>query len=248
MFHAHAITLEGGLGFGSHIEQLGREGLHAKAEFQIADDRFELGIVRALRGVVAVERLNEIELTPLVRWGKMLAADVRNGGLGKILAIDADGRAFVNGRQKRRRIDGRLGGAQADHAGQILILRAEAVSDPGAHARATAEPFACVQLQEGLRMVAGVRVHAVDHAKFVRVLGGLGQQFGNPEAAVAVSLEIKYRTRMRRLRDLRFIVESVQMRWAAGHAQEDHALGAGGQWRGLGRERIGGVPVCGIRQ
>ena len=101
-----------------------------------------------------------------------------------------------------------------------------------------------VQLQEGLRMVAGVRVHAVDHAKFVRVLGGLGQQFGNPEAAVAVSLEIKYRTRMRRLRDLRFIVEVSRCAGPPDMHRKITRLARAGSGRGLGASGLAVFPCA----
>ena len=171
---AHAIAFEGGFGFGAHIEQLGRDGLHAVAQLHVADDALELIIVWPGVGVLAIERLHEVQLAALVRWRKVFAADVWNGGLGKILAVDADGRAHVGRWQKCGRINRRLGSVQADQAGQVLILRTEAVGDPRTHAGTLAQAFASVQLQIGLRVVAGVRVHAVDHTKLVGVFGSLG--------------------------------------------------------------------------
>ena len=102
------------------------------------------------------------------------------------IAFVVDARALEMGGQEgaaivdrsaeiRRRIDG-------DVAGQILVLGAEAVQQPGAHAwpGQGGVGTAGVQLHDGLRMGRRVGVQAAQPAQLVGVLGQVRQQFGEP--------------------------------------------------------------------
>ena len=90
-----------------------------------------------------------------------------------------------------------------------------------------------MQLQGRLGVVASVAIHALELAKLVDVPGGVGEQFRNPGAALAVLLEVKDGTGVGFFAGLRLVVKGVEMGGTAAHEQKDHALGAGGQGGGL---------------
>ena len=96
------IALEGGFGFGGDIEEIGRGTLHAESEFHGFDDGLEAGVVRSGGGVLAVHGLDEVELLSLCRWEKVVAADIVDGGVRHVLAVDADGCPLVDRREELR--------------------------------------------------------------------------------------------------------------------------------------------------
>jgi hypothetical protein len=108
-----------------------------------------------------------------------------------------------------------------------LVLGAEAVGNPSAHAGAGAEAVAGVELQHGLGVDAGVAVHGVEHAEFVGVAGEIGQEFGDPEAALTAPLKADDGAGMRFFADLRFVIKGIELGGAAAHVEEDDAIGAG---------------------
>jgi hypothetical protein len=92
---------------------------------------------------------------------------------------------------------------------------------------------------KGLRVIAGVRVHALEDAQLVHVPRGVGQQLGHPLTALAVTGEFEAGAGVRLLPGLRLVIEGVHLRGPAAHAEEDDTLGAGREGRdpggGLGR-------------
>ncbi len=211
-------------------------GLHAEAELHRGDDGLEGFILGAERGMLAVHRLDEVELAALERGGQVIAGDIRDRGLGHVLAIDPERGARVDGGEESARIDLRFRGVEADEAGQVLVFGAEPVADPRAEAGALAEPVAGVELVEALGVVAGVGVHAVEEAELVGVLRGLGHQLGDPESALAMLGEIEDGTGMLLVSGLRFVIEGVELGGAAAHAEEDDPFRPGREAGELGRK------------
>ena len=138
-------------------------------------------------------------------------------------------------------------GDQHDEAGQVLVLGAQAVGDPGAHAGPAGPRRAGVEQQLGGGVVELVGVHRPDHAQLVGDLvqvrharrtstcrscraGELArraEQLGRPggereplplEELVGAGLAVV-------LDQLRLVVEQVEVRRRAGHVQVDHPLG-----------------------
>ena len=77
-------------------------------------------------------------------------------------------RPLVRGRQERGTVlPGALDQgprADGDEAGQVLVLRAQAIGHPGAQARPRGHPLARVHLQAAARVVDVVAHHRADHA------------------------------------------------------------------------------------
>ena len=86
-----------------------------------------------------------------------------------------------------RRIDG-------DVAGQILVLGAQAIEQPGAHRRPgeLRQRGAGVKLDDGLRMGRRIGVQAAEEAELVHVLGEVRQEVGDPGAGLAVPGEAEF--------------------------------------------------------
>ena len=93
-----------------------------------------------------------------------------------------------------------------------------------------------MELVKTLGVVAGVGVHAIEQAEFVGVFCRLGHQLGDPEPALAVLGEIEDRPGVLLVPGLGFVVEGVELRGAAAHAEEDDPFRAGGEARRLREE------------
>ena len=141
--------------------------------------------------------------------------------------------------------------AEGDEAGKVLVLGAQAVKHPGTHRRPHELEAAGVQLEKTLRMRRHGGVHAIEQAEVVGVAGEFWEQLGNPQATLTVLLEFPRRRHEFAVAELgqllalvagecRLVVEGVNVRWAAAHAAEDHALGLGQEVRASGGERRAG--------
>ncbi len=131
------------------------------------------------------------------------------------------------------------GGLSVTKPGQIGVLAAQAVERPGADRRPHELEAAGVHLQERLRVVRQVGVHAVDDAQVVGVLGQLGKtsEIHSPDSPCWANLNgepsslAPPRSRptvdrlARLLVQLGLVVEQIDVRRPAVHAQEDDALG-----------------------
>ena len=139
-----------------------------------------------------------------------------------------------------------------DEAGQVLVLRAQAVGDPGAHAGALQAAVAAIHQHQRRFMIGHVGIHRSDDAEVVDVLlGRAGEQLAHLDAAPAVFAECKGRAqrgaglalgaeiRVRQglavvSRQERLGVEGVDLRRPAVHEQVDDLSGLAGE---LGRFR-----------
>ena len=66
-----------------------------------------------------------------------------------------------------------------DEAGQVLVLRAQAVGDPGTHARPNEVVAASVQFQQGAAVGGIGPMYGVEHAQFIDVPGDMRKQFAD---------------------------------------------------------------------
>ena len=192
----HAVGVEHVLRLLRDVEQLGHLALHPEGQLVRLDDAVDrIGSARRC-GEVAVHRLDQVELLALELMPPT-RLEVRQ------IAGVVDARALEVGRQEgaavvhrpaevRRRVDG-------DVAGQVLVLRAEAVEQPRAHARPRQRGVgaAGVQLHDRLRVGRRVGVQAAEPAELVGVPGDVRQQFREPRAGLAVLLELELRRRQR---------------------------------------------------
>ena len=150
-------------------------------------------------------------------------------------------------------------------ARQVLVLRAQPVSDPRPHARLAAQHHARIHLERGGRVVAAVADHAFDHAQVVGVPGRVRQQVGHPQPALAMLLPLPrpahqlvlagvedaahlirfFETVWNRLAvqlfQQRFVIEQVHRTRPAIHKQKNDVFGFGrevGRTRGKRTRRI----------
>ncbi len=122
-------------------------------------------------------------------------------------ARDADLRPLVYGGQERRApvVDAAMAEVRGDRdeAGQILVFRPEAVSDPGPHTRPDEGIAACVKFQKGTAVPRIRTVHRVDDAQVVDLTGQVGKQLadGGPTLPVALKPERRAKEVAGRARD-----------------------------------------------
>jgi hypothetical protein len=192
-----------------------------------------------------------------LRGGETRVADVGD----RLLQVIDEG-PLIRGRQEaaapeRSALRG-LRWAEHDEAGQVLVLAAQAVEEPGTEARPGEGLLARVHLQAGAVVIDVVGDHRADEAKIVHASGDVREQFADGRAALAVAGEAPWGSeqipRLRSLQlwlgererlalhlgELRLRIEQVHVRWAAGHEEEDDALRFRGKLRRLHRERVGG--------
>ena len=263
---ADAVEFEDRLGLGAHVEHFGNDILHPKRELERFDRTFDLGVIRVALELMQIDVPHQVELCPLevardvavpeiphrrprlfilaqhrgVKPGNLVAAD-----LGPLANCGQEGAAVVpRPAVVRRRV-------QRDEAGQVGVLAPQAVERPGTDRRAHELEAAAMHLREGLRVIRQVGVHAADDAQLVGLLGQQGKHLRNPEPRLAVLGELEGgaeqpgpaavapdgRGLARSLVQRGLVVEQVDMRRPAVHAQEDDALGPCGEMRRLGAER-----------
>ncbi len=78
-------------------------------------------------------------------------------------------------------------------AGQVLVLAAQPVGHPGAHARPALQEHAGVHLQHGRRVIVRLRVAGIDERHVVHVLRHVRKDLRHPRAGFAVLLELERR-------------------------------------------------------
>ena len=257
---ADTVTLERGPAFIPDIHQLRHGRLHAEREFVRLDDALDLRALFFALEQVAVQRLDKVELLTLQLPGDLLVVEVAQRSGADVLVELPNLGALIKRRQKGAAVILRAADvvrrAERDEAGEVLILGAQAVQYPGAHRRPHELEATGVQLQKTLGMRRYGGVHAVKQAEVVGVFGQAREQLGNSQAALTVLLEFPRRrhefavAKLGQLLALvagerRFVVECVNVRRAAAHAAEDHALGLGQKVRAPGGERPVGRGLCG---
>ena len=262
-----AVEFEHCLRLVGHIDQLGHRRLHAERRFVRCDAGLHFGALQPLVAV-PVELLNCLDAR-LLQFGRnaVRAANVVDRVAAGV-ELDALKAAGQKAGAPLSRGDGLIGHAAADagehdEAGQIVGLRSEAVVDPGAHRRPAADGRAAVHKRVGRVVIDLFGDHRADDADVVDNLLLPRQQLAHPLAALAVAVELEHgavrlELLVLQLRDrlalgvrlghrlivefgeLGLVVEGFEVRWAAGHAEEDHALGLGGEMRQAGQAVITG--------
>ena len=134
---------------------------------------------------------------------------------------------------------------------QTLILAAEPIVDPRAHARASRELIAGLEQRDGRIVIDRLGMHAAQDAKLIGDLGGIRQAIAQPLPALAVLLEFVHRGSDRKailigdhasdalaskdrrgdvlietIPDEGLVVEQVDLRGSAGLKKKNDALGA----------------------
>ena len=137
------------------------------------------------------------------------------------------------------------GGIHGDEGGQVFVVAAQAVADPGTHRRADQVGGAGVEEEGGGTVGNALGVHAVDETEIIDVPGDFGEQGGGPAPALAVSGKFP-----ERLEDFAFldfpgagdpefdflavggdeiglVVEGIDLARATLHEKENHAAHPG---------------------
>ncbi len=108
-----------------------------------------------------------------------------------------DVRALENAGQEavapQLRADDRLARAHDDEAGQVLVLGAQAVEEPGTHGRADRLRVAAGHHEQRRLMVGRVGVHGADDADVVDASGHAGVHLADFDARFAVLAELERR-------------------------------------------------------
>ena len=143
-----------------------------------------------------VEPAHQVELPPLLGKGHRVVADVLDQLVdARVLGVDVGplvGAGEERGAPVLGRHDRIAAGTHRDEAGQVLVLRAQAVGDPGPHAGALQAAVAAVHQHQRRLMIGHVGVHRADDAQVVDVLlGRAGEQLAHLDAALAVFLNLK---------------------------------------------------------
>ena len=175
----------------------------------------------------------------------MLRVDV-----GALVGAGQEGRVPV-----LRRHDGIAAGTHRDEAGKVLVLAAQAVRHPGAHAGPRQPAVAAIHQHQGRLVIGNIGVHRTDNADIIDAAGRPGEQFADLDAVLAVALELVRRThgagglafgaQVRRRQRLavelvegRLGIEGIDVRRAAVHEQMHDAPRLRGEVRRLRRQRI----------
>ena len=189
-------------------------------------------------GILSCRGISSVIISPSAPSGRI------GGGLHAI----GDEGALVDGRQEaiapqRRSDGGRHVGTEHDVAGQVLVLGAQPVSQPGTHGRAARLIGAGVHHQAGRLVIRDIGVDRADPADVVGDFAEVRPEFADVHAALPVLLELERRLHQfagaafgldgaagQRLAvvllEHRLGIEAIDGGAAAVHEQEDDALDA----------------------
>ena len=223
--------------------------LHPEGELVALDHPLDVGIQTVDPQRLAVKRLQQVEFGALnLRAERRVeVADFRTGDWS---IVGADARALIDRGEKRRAIVLRTAGSrrrrQRDEAGEVFVFGAEAVKRPCTERWPDELKRAGVHLQEGLRMRGQVGLHRAQQAEVVGMVRDIREELGNPEPALSVLRKLPFRaeqlgagTYRRRARfgsELGLVIEGIDVRRPAAHAEKDDALRPRREVRRLGRE------------
>ena len=156
----------------------------------------------------------------------------------------------------RLHVGARVGvaGVQHDERRQVLVGATEAVGEPGAEGGLARDHVARVREHVRRLVVDRLGVHRPDDRDVIHHLGGVRQDLGHPGARLAMLLEGVGRRRhgeallagghagdaltvadrrgevlVEAVRELRLVVEGLELRGRADHREVDAALGFGGE-------------------
>ncbi len=155
-------------------------------------------------------------------------------------------------------------GAHGDEAGEVLVFRAQAVGDPGAHAGAGDLLIAAVHEHQRRLMIGDFGPHRSNDAQVVGTLAEPGKQVADLDSAFAVALVFPRRRKRpaglsfgwqiaagHRLAGVLFKhgfgVESIDLRGSSIEENMHDAFGLGSEVREARRQRIGNFRGAGPR-
>ncbi len=119
--------------FPLQVERLRRRGLHAKRHFKRLDPGFEQRIAADALRLLMVELLNQVQLLALGLWRELVIVQMRQDRLRVVAGVEMG--ALKDAGQKAIAPVGRpvhrQSRAENDVAGQVLVLAAQAVQQPG---------------------------------------------------------------------------------------------------------------------
>ena len=266
-----AVGFDGLRGLALEVEQLGDARLHLEGHLVLGHAGRDLR-VDGLLGQLPVEAADLVDDLALGALAHAFGvADVVDG-LALGLELDAlvfAGQDAAGPLTRGDRLQaGTTGGGQYDVARQVLRFRAQAVEQPGAHARASFDDGTRVEEGMGRVVVDLLGLHRADDAEVVGDRTDVREDVGELHARLAPLLEFERTAaglehgalelgdllalgeRFREglsvefLQD-RLIVEELEVGRAARHAEEDDALGLHREVRGFERPlgELSGVQV-----
>ena len=242
--------------FGREVGEFWHAGLHAEGHFLLGDGGVDFGVTN-FGEVLFVEPGDEIE--------HLVACFARDAiGVGKEedgVARGLEGDALVFGGEKARTpeagvetldilaVAGPEGGVQDDEVGEVFVDAAEAVGKPGSHGGFAGNFGAGAE--EGF---AGIVVDrggggGVDEGEFVSDGAEVGEDFGEPHAALAMLVEFEHggcdeffasfghgghalavgdgvgEDFFEAFVELGLVVEEIELAGGSGHEEKDDAFG-----------------------
>ena len=253
----------------AEVESLGGGRLHAIGQLE--------GLNSGLQGLVPLHPLQvqsvhagqQVDLPLLFGAGQVGVAQVGDDLVGvQILGVDEGSR--IDARQKAA-VPGGLTGTVAalvtdgNEGGQVLVFRAQAVSQPGPDAGPVGLNRPCGHHQQSGHVLRKVGMHGVDDAEIVDALSHVGKELADPAAGLAMALELEGRLHQALGLALgldvhgrgalavvflqqRLVVEGVHVGDAAVHQQVDHSLGPGGKVRRLGGQGVAEPRFRGVKR
>ena len=252
-----AVQLQGLVGFLGEIEGLGGGGLHPERNLEALHPRRECRIL-AIHRVTAIQLGEGVEFLPLLN-GRHPRFHVRHRFRGR-----HHGGALMSAWQEVRgpHLTPGIRAVRRDHheRRQVLVRAAEPVTHPRTEARPGDRERASVHAERSVVVVRVARVHRSNQGDVVGHPGHVREEFADFRARFAAFLELPLRlleeellvarpiARLRMIEgdllaviggELRLRVETIDVRDAAAHEQEDDALGLTGKVRRLRCECVG---------
>ena len=235
----------------ANVEKAGGFGLQAEGRLHGLDRAFKLGLAADAFHVTPVKLADEAELLALLVNGEMRIAQMADelfrldGFVVNMHALEAGG--HVAGAPERRTENGETG-AEDDEAGEVSVVRAEAIREPGSHGWAARKLVAAVHQLQRRAVVAVIRMHGADEAEVVDSLSDLRENLADLEARLAVALELPRTAHKGAAGAVRpdfgaghglaivlgeggLVVESVDLRHATVQKKKDDVFGLGREVR-----------------
>jgi hypothetical protein len=179
------------------VERLGSFGLHTESNLRGLDSAFQLLILPLALHVHSIQPPQQVQLAALLFSRQIRILDVCDQLLCVALFQRQIG-SLMNRGQKggtpQLMPDHRYAGTKHDKARQVLVLRSQPISNPGAHRRPPRQAIAGIQHKQRRFMIRPLRMHGANHAQIVGVLGQLRKDIADFDTALPVRLKRERRT------------------------------------------------------
>lgn len=247
-----SVHFDGGGTLFADVEDIGSFGLHAIGGLHGADGGFELRIGLSLGHIEFVELLDEVEFVALLLDVKAVVVDIGDElvGIKLFLAgIGGDVGSLVDRGEEGRAPEWRANGGgdlrtEDDESGEVLVVSAETVGEPGAHGWSSNDVGAGVHHDERGLVVGDLSEYGADDTDVVDALADVGKELADFDAALAVLFEFEGGLHERAsfalvaevatghgltvvLGEHWLGVEAVDVGEATVHEEEDDVLGSG---------------------